>query len=241
MSIYKHLHVSMRTRLNRTARNNFTPKQDNLFHDIDIFNDIPKNYTQIACIHNLVGTSRINSALECLNLTIICKMLPNSYFEKQKFAAITIRLAQPFCTVLLFTSGKMVLTGCKSYMDCLLAALTIKIKLQAIFLGLEFSLERISIQNIVGNASLNLHSNQTLNLSQFYQDHNILCTYQPNMFPGLIYRPSHVNIVLLLFYSGKIVITGAKNMYDVYTGWKLLHDMVIKYIKRPAEESSVSQ
>ena len=221
----------MRTRLLRPARDNFTPKQDNLFHDIDIFNSIPKNHTQISCIHNLVGTSRIYSALECLNLTIICQMLPNSLFEKQKFAAITIRLAQPFCTVLLFTSGKMVLTGCKSYMDCLLAALTIKIKLQAIFLGLEFTLERISIQNIVGNASLNLSSDQTLNLSQFYQDHNILCTYQPNMFPGLIYRPSHVNIVLLLFYSGKIVITGAKNMQDVYTGWKLLHDMVVTYIK----------
>ena len=220
----------MRTRLHRPARTRSPQKQDNLFHDIDIFYNIPENYTQISCIHNLVGTSRIHSALECLDLTIICQMLPNSYFEKQKFAAITIRQAQPFCTVLLFTSGKMVLTGCKSYMDRLLAALTIKIKLQSIFLGLDFTLDRISIQNIVGNASLNLQKEQTLNLSKFYQDHNILCTYQPNMFPGLIYRPSHVNIVLLLFYSGKIVITGAKNMQDVYIGWKQLHEIVVTYI-----------
>lgn len=220
----------MRNRLHRPVSSKHKHILDNLFHDIDLISAIPQKHSQVSSIHNLVGTSRITCQLECLDLTIICQMLPNSFFEKQKFAAITIRLAHPFCTVLLFTSGKMVLTGCKSYLDCLLAALTIKLKLQSIFLGVDFTLERIHIQNIVGNASLNLPQNQFLNLNQFYREHNILCTYQPNMFPGLIYRPSHVNIVLLLFYSGKVVITGAKHMHDVYKGWTELHDLVMRYV-----------
>ena len=34
--------------------------------------------------------------------------------DRQKFAAITLRIAEPMCTVLLFTSGKMVLTGARA-------------------------------------------------------------------------------------------------------------------------------
>jgi transcription initiation factor TFIID TATA-box-binding protein len=40
------------------------------------------------------------------------------------------------------------------------------------------------------------------------------------MFPGLIYRPADMSVVLLVFFSGKIVITGAKSMSDVYGSWK---------------------
>ncbi len=56
-------------------------------------------------------------------------------------------------------------------------------------------------------------------MQKFYQDHNIFCTYQPNMFPGLIYRQSDMTIVLLIFFSSKLVITWVKSMADVYNGW----------------------
>jgi transcription initiation factor TFIID TATA-box-binding protein len=49
------------------------------------------------------------------------------------------------------------------------------------------------------------------------------------MFPGLIYRPTTLPIVLLIFFSGKIVITGAKNMQDVYDGWKSMLELLHKY------------
>jgi hypothetical protein len=73
-------------------------------------------------VHNLVGTCRICSCLGSINLLAVSNLLPNALFEKQKFAAITIRLGEPTCTVLLFTSGKMVLTGCKSLLDSYLQA-----------------------------------------------------------------------------------------------------------------------
>jgi transcription initiation factor TFIID TATA-box-binding protein len=54
------------------------------------------------------------------------------------------------------------------------------------------------------------------------------------MFPGLIYRPTTLPIVLLIFFSGKIVITGAKNMQDVYNGWKSMLELLHKYIIKMA-------
>ena len=164
-------------------------------------------HTNEAQVHNLVGTCRISSCLGSIDLLAVSNLLPNALFEKQKFAAITIRLGEPTCTVLLFTSGKMVLTGCKSLLDCILASKIVANLWRSGFPGTVFTLDVIKIQNIVGN----------------------VCTYQPNMFPGLIYRPTSLPIVLLIFFSGKVVITGAKNMADVYSGWTHMVDLLETY------------
>lgn len=192
------------------------------FAELEYIENSPVELEDMAQVHNLVGTSRITSPLHKLDLRAISNMLPNSKFEKQKFAAITIRLGQPVCTVLLFTSGKMVLTGCKSMLDCILASTSVFQHLRQGFPGIHFALEPVKIQNIVGNAQIVLRPDEKLDLQKFYKDHNIFCTYQPNMFPGLIYRPSDITIVLLIFFSGKVVITGAKSMSDVYSGWNSL-------------------
>lgn len=193
---------------------------DNIFAEFEYLANNHASAKDMAQVHNLVGTSRIFSKLHKLDLRAISNLLPNAYFEKQKFAAITIRLGEPVCTVLLFTSGKMVLTGCKSVMDCVLASKQVLMCMRLGFPGIHFMLEPIKIQNIVGNAHVSLKPGQQLDLARFYTDFNIFCTYQPNMFPGLIYRPADMSVVLLVFFSGKIVITGAKSMGDVYSSWK---------------------
>jgi transcription initiation factor TFIID TATA-box-binding protein len=186
---------------------------------------------EMAQVHNLVGTSRICCKSHKLDLKAISHLLPNACFEKQKFAAITIRLGQPMCTVLLFTSGKMVLTGCKSVLDCVLASKQVFMCMCIGFPGVKFTLEPIKIQNIVGNAHLQFKSGEWLNINRFYLDYNVYCTYQPNMFPGLIYRPVDMSVVLLVFFSGKIVITGAKNMQDVYKSWETFSKILQKYVE----------
>ena len=182
-----------------------------------------------AQVHNLVGTCKITSTLVPIDLLAVSNLLPNAMFEKQKFAAITIRLGEPTCTVLLFTSGKMVLTGCKSLLDCILASNIVANLMRRGFPGRVFVLDTIKIQNIVGNALVPMSSNEVLDLQSFYKDFNIFCTYQPNMFPGLIYRPTCLPIVLLIFFSGKVVITGAKNMQDVYMGWQHMLQLLQQY------------
>lgn len=216
-------------KLSTTACKKASSAAHNLFAELEYIENSHVCFEDMAQVHNLVGTSRIVSKLDKLDLRAISNMLPNSKFEKQKFAAITIRLGQPVCTVLLFTSGKMVLTGCKSMLDCILASTSVYHHMRQGFPGVDFQLEPVKIQNIVGNAQISLQPHEKLDLQRFYQEHNIFCTYQPNMFPGLIYRPSDMPIVLLIFFSGKVVITGAKSMADVYAGWGSLSGFLKTY------------
>ena len=65
----------------------------------------------LTTIHNLVGTCEIFSSIQPINLDYVFSCLPNSYYNRQRFAAITIRVTSPVCTGLLFTSGKLVITG----------------------------------------------------------------------------------------------------------------------------------
>jgi transcription initiation factor TFIID TATA-box-binding protein len=45
--------------------------------------------------------------------------------------------------------------------------------------------------------------------------------YEPELFPGLIYRMVSPKIVLLIFVSGKIVLTGAKVREEIYRAFEV--------------------
>ena len=69
---------------------------------------------------------------------------------------------------------------------------------------------------------------KTLDNQPQAQIHNI---FQKNMFPGLIYRANNCPVVLLLFHSGKVVITGGKSVDDIFNGWNMLWTHVKQYIE----------
>lgn len=180
-------------------------------------------------IHNLVCTCHLWASLLPLDLETIVSVLPQTVQGKQKFAAVNIRLSDPLCTVLLFTSGKMVLTGCKTFMDCVLASLQVTRLLRLLVRGVKFKLNTLQIQNIVANADVGVLGGR-VDLDRMVDEHNVRCTYQKTMFPGLVYRAKHCPVVLLVFLSGKIVITGAKSTSDVDVGWRLVWPIVRQYV-----------
>ena len=106
--------------------------------------DIP-----LTTIHNLVGTCEIFSSIQPIDLDYVFHCLPNSYYNRQRFAAITIRVTEPVCTGLLFTSGKLVVTGSKSLIECNLAALKIVRSLQRHIPHVSFTVQNAVIQNVV--------------------------------------------------------------------------------------------
>jgi transcription initiation factor TFIID TATA-box-binding protein len=181
-------------------------------------------------IHNLVGTTVLFCSTGDVDLNYVASVMPNSHYDRRRFAAITIRIANPTCTALLFTSGKLVLTGAKSWCQCLLASLHIAKLLMQFCDGVVFKVLSTSIQNIVGNAVIPLQSNQHLNLQAMYDALGSECTWQPNMFPGLVFRADNSPVVLLCFHSGKIVITGGKFEQDISLGWQKLWPTVAKFI-----------
>jgi transcription initiation factor TFIID TATA-box-binding protein len=70
-----------------------------------------------------------------------------------------------------------------------------------------------------------------LDLHSMYGKLELHCMYQRTMFPGLVFRPDASPVVLLCFYSGKVVITGGKTTQDVYDGWAKLWPTVKVFMR----------
>ena len=183
----------------------------------------------VPVVHNIVCTARLQCTQMPLDLQLIHSLIPQSVYDKRRFAAMTVRLANPNCTVLLFSSGKMVVTGGRHWYDCVLCSLTITRLLRCCLAGQDFRLATCDIQNIVAHVEVPLKGNR-LNIEAMYNQLNLYSTYQKVMFPGLIYRPPSSPIVLLCFDSGKIVITGGKSLKDISLGWMQLWPTIKSFV-----------
>merc|ERR1712014_334678 len=107
-------------------------------------------------------------------------------------------------TCLVFSTGKLILTGAKSEYDCKIAARTFAKLVRNC--GYKVMFKEFKIQNIVGVADVKF----PIRLEALQIQHRQFCEYEPEVFPGAIYRLLQPKVVLLIFISGRIVITGAK-------------------------------
>jgi len=159
-------------------------------------------------IENVVATATLGQKLD---LMAIMKVFQNVEYRPKKFPGLVFRLKRPKTATLLFSTGKMVCTGAKSEKLARSAIRKVVRELKSngiIILGKP----EIMIQNIV--ASANLHGKIDLEMAADIMD-NVM--YEPEQFPGLIYRMGEPKVVILIFTSGKLVCTGGKSaeMVDV--------------------------
>jgi transcription initiation factor TFIID TATA-box-binding protein len=184
--------------------------------------------------HNIVSTSQIICTSGWIDLQRVSALLPNSRYDRKRFAAITIRIHDPTCTGLLFSSGKLVITGSVSMYACILAAHTISQLLRDIDVAQDFKIVSCVVQNIVAHAEVPV--GKRVDVDHFYKSYCEYATYQKNVFPGLVFRPPDSPIVLLIFASGKIVCTGGKSCEDIEQGFLRLYPLIQPYITTAATE-----
>ena len=213
-------------RRRRRTAHDVSMTYDSITGDIDLYNTHCQHADRvpdpsIVMVHNVVGTAKVFCSSLPFDLQLIHSILPNSTFKKKKFAAITIRLFDPHCTVLLFASGKMVLTGCRDFLLCVLATHKVIAVLRKAIPCVDFECSIIQIQNIVGHVDMDLDVH-SIDLELFYKQYNIECTFQRSMFPGLVYRAQNSNVVMLIFGSGRVVITGGKCLQSINAAWRAL-------------------
>lgn len=158
-------------------------------------------------IENVVASTGIGTKLD---LNEVIRILEGADYNKERFPGVVYRTTNPKTAALIFGSGKIVCTGAKSIADVSSGLNKVFDKLKAMGIDIPKKPE-ITIQNIV--ASADLHTVLNLNAIAIGLGlENI--EYEPEQFPGLVYRLSTPKVVMLLFGSGKLVVTGGKKPED---------------------------
>ena len=165
-------------------------------------------------IVNVVASTKLADAFD---LPKIEAELKGTEYNKEKFPGLIYRVKAPKAAFLIFTSGKVVCTGSKNVEDVRTVITTLAKTLKSIgFEKIDMEPE-IHIQNIV--ASADLKSDLNLNAVALGLE-NI--EYEPEQFPGLVYRIKQPKVVVLIFSSGKLVITGGKSPEDCVEGARIV-------------------
>jgi len=147
-------------------------------------------------------TANLGVRLDLKKIALQCR---NTEYNPRRFAAVIMRIREPRSTALLFQSGKMVVTGITNTHNASLAAQTFAYIVSRCGFQAENFLD-FRVQNICGTTDVGF----PIRLEGLVHAHSVFASYEPELFPGLIYRMTKPRVVLLIFVSGKIVLTGAK-------------------------------
>jgi transcription initiation factor TFIID TATA-box-binding protein len=159
-------------------------------------------------IENVVASASLGTQLDLQALAV---SLEGADYEPEQFPGLIYRIKEPKTATLLFRSGKVVCTGAKSLEQVKLAVdqVTAHIRKAGISLVGE---PKIEVQNIVASSDLGQKINLNVIAITLGLDR---VEYEPEQFPGLVYRMNDPKVVLLLFGSGKLVCAGAKVPQDI--------------------------
>jgi len=158
-------------------------------------------------IENVVASTSLGGKLD---LEAIALALDGAEYKPKKFPGLIYRLKEPKTAVLLFTSGKVVCTGAKNLEQVKTTISKVVKQIEAAGIVIKVEPE-IEVQNIVASGDLGAHINLNAIVVSLGLDK---VEYEPEQFPGLVYRLDVPKVVVLLFGSGKLVCTGARKPED---------------------------
>ena len=174
-------------------------------------------------VQNIVATTSLGKDI---SLTKLARTQSNTEYNPEQFPGLVLRVEKPKSAVLVFSSGNLVCTGTKSVAQ-------VKEVIRAVIrqiakIGVRVTdMPKITVQNIVASGSIEL----TLNL-------NVLALqlenteYEPEQFPGLVYKLVDPPATFLLFSNGKLVCTGTKNKQQLEDSLVQLHRNIKAALKR---------
>lgn len=170
-------------------------------------------------IENIVASATLGKSLD---LTQVAPALKDVEYNQEQFPGLVYKLKEPKTAALIFGSGKLVCTGAKSVDDSIKAIHITVDQMRTLDPDIPKEFE-IKVQNIVASANLM----KTLNLEAVALELENT-EYEPEQFPGLVYRLGDPKVVLLLFGSGKVVCTGAKTKEDAQHGVEKTKERLIE-------------
>lgn len=169
-------------------------------------------------IQNIVATTSLGKPVP---LTKLAKTNPNTEYNPKTFPGLVLRIKEPKSAVLVFSSGNLVCTGTKSIAQVKQVIQEVIKQLRKISVRITIT-PKITVQNIVASGTIDLKLN--LNFLALEMQNT---EYEPEQFPGLVYKLIEPNATFLLFSNGKLVCTGTKNKEQLENSM----DMLLKNVK----------
>jgi len=153
-------------------------------------------------VQNIVATTSLGKDV---SLTKLARTQPNTEYNPDTFPGLVLRVKKPKSAVLVFSSGNLVCTGTKSIAQ--VREVVVQVIKQLRKIGVNVTAKpKITVQNIVASGAIDLSLNlNTLALELENTE------YEPEQFPGLVYKLDDPTATFLLFSNGKLVCTGTKN------------------------------
>lgn len=187
---------------------------------------IPANSTKEViepCLQNVVSTVNLGTELKLMYINTRTR---NSEYNPARFTGLIMRIRNPRATALIFHSGKLVCTGARCEEDSYLATRKFARIIQK--LGFTVKFYDFKIQNIVATCDLKF----PIKLENLNHIHGQFSSYEPELYPGLIYRMVSPRVVLLIFVNGKIVLTGAKNRIELQDALNNIYPILKSFRKQ---------
>jgi len=158
-------------------------------------------------LQNVTATVNLSTRLDLKKLHLKTK---NSEYDPKRFCAVILRISKPKTTALIFASGKVVVTGASSPEEAKIAAKKFAWIVRKIgFNNVRF--REFKLQNMLGTVNVKF----PIRLEGLSLHHYAHCSYEPEMFAGLIYKMRAPSVCLLIFVSGKLVLTGGKSRAEL--------------------------
>ena len=173
-------------------------------------------------IQNIVATTSLEKPIP---LTKLARTQPNTEYNPDSFPGVILRVKEPKSAVLVFSSGNLVCTGTKSVAQVRQVINEVIKQLKKINVNTTIT-PKITVQNIVASGSIDLKLN--LNFLALEMRNT---EYEPEQFPGLVYKLDEPNATFLLFSNGKLVCTGTKNRQQLEDSMKQLLKNVKEALK----------
>ncbi|PIN77617.1 TATA-box-binding protein [Candidatus Woesearchaeota archaeon CG10_big_fil_rev_8_21_14_0_10_34_12] len=174
-------------------------------------------------VQNIVATTSLGKPV---SLTKLARTQGNTEYNPEQFPGLVLRVKNPKSAVLVFSSGNLVCTGTKSIDQVKKVIDSVIKQLRRINVRITEK-PKITVQNIVASGAINMPFN--LNILALELPNT---EYEPEQFPGLVYKLDDPTATFLLFSNGKLVCTGTKNRAQLNDSMKQLIKNTKEVMKR---------
>jgi transcription initiation factor TFIID TATA-box-binding protein len=158
-------------------------------------------------VQNIVAFTTLGKPI---SLEKMLKEVEDTEWQPEQFPGLVYKIKDPRASALIFSQGKVVCTGTKSEEDLRAAMQKIVDRIRKAGIPMPKKFET-KVENIV--ASTKIKADLDLDEIAFKLENS---EYEPEQFPGLVYRIKEPRVAFLLFTSGRIICAGAQNLESVH-------------------------